>query len=134
MLSEKQRNTKLNEVKYSDLKPKPNLKDHMFSKEERTLLTSLRSRCYNAKSNFKKLYKNYLNCMLGCDLLEIQNHVFTQCNFSEIPPNLVYDDIFGDSIKQKEVITSLMLIEKEERSFWNRFHLGKPGPGHRDRN
>ena len=53
--------------------------------------------------------------MLGCDLLEMQNHVFTQCNFSEIPPNLVYDDVFGDSIKQKEVIKSFILIEKRRK-------------------
>lgn len=49
-LNKKRTHSKLNDVSYSDFKLQPYLQDVRFSKEERKLLTSLRSRCYNAKS------------------------------------------------------------------------------------
>ena len=54
-LTEKQKHSKLHDVRYADLKIQPYLKDQRFSKDERALLISLRSRCYSAKTNFKKL-------------------------------------------------------------------------------
>ena len=111
-LKEKLKHSKLNGVTYSDFKLQPYLIDSQFSKEERNLLTSLRSRCYNAKINFRKLYRNDLNCRLGCDSPDSQFHIFTQCSFIEIPPNVAYDSIFENATLQKEVIKLFLSIDK----------------------
>ena len=109
---EKQYHSKLNDVKYCDLKLQPYLKDQRFSKEEIILLTSLWSRCHSAKINFRKLHRSDLTCRLGCDLPESQFHIFTECKYGEIPPNQVYESIFSDETRQKEVIQVFIQIEK----------------------
>ena len=111
-LKEKQHHSKLNDVKYCEFKLQPYLKDQRFSKEERILLTSLRSRCHSAKINFRKLHRSDLTCRLGCDLPESQFHIFTECKYGEIPPNQVYESIFSDETSQKEVIQIFIQIEK----------------------
>ena len=114
-LIEKQRHSKLNEVKYCELKIQSYLKDCRLSREERKLLTSLRSRCYNAKTNFRKLYKSDLKCRLGCDSPESQIHIFTQCQQIEIPPNTVYENIYYDTDKQNSCIKSFISIDKKRQ-------------------
>ena len=67
----------------------------------------LRSRCYNAKSNYKKLYKNDLLCSYGCQAVEEQLHLLTQCkylNSQNTTTDLDYNHIFLDTDKQKKVI------------------------------
>ena len=54
-LEEKKSHSKLEEVFYDKLKVQPYLTDRRFSTEERKLLVLLRSRCFSAKTNFKKL-------------------------------------------------------------------------------
>ena len=51
-LKEKRRHSKLNEVSYNEFKIQSYLKD---SREERKLLTSMRSRCYNVRKKFQKI-------------------------------------------------------------------------------
>ena len=111
-MEEKRQHSKLNDVIYSELKLQPYLQDVRFSKEERKLLTSLRSRCYNAKINFRKLHRNALSCRLGCDSNETQLHIFTQCTYIEIPPNIEYSHIFDNTTLQKEVIQLFLDIDK----------------------
>jgi hypothetical protein len=133
-VTEKQKHSKLDDIGYTDLRIQPYLKDPSFSKDERALLTSLRSRCYSAKINFRKLYKNDLNCRLGCDLPESQIHVFMHCKYSEIPPNIFYNDIFENSIKQKEVIQAFIVSERRRKKLLEQVPPGDPGPEHRDHN
>ena len=102
----------INDVTYSELKLQPYLQDVRFSKEERKLLTSLRSRCYNAKIYFIKLHRNALNCRLGCDSDETQFHILTQCTYIEIPPNIEYSHIFKSATLQEEVIQLFLDIDK----------------------
>ena len=75
LIEEKRHHSKLNDVTYSELKLQPYLQDCRFNKEERKLLTCMRSRCYNAKINFRKLHRNDFKCKLGC---ENQFHILTQ--------------------------------------------------------
>ena len=114
-LKEKQRHSKLNEVNYCEVKIQSYLKDCRFSREERKLLTSLRSRCYNAKTNFKKLHKSDLKCRLGCDSPESQLHIFTQCQHTEIPSITVHENIYSDTDKQNSCIKSLICIDKKRQ-------------------
>ena len=75
----------------------------------------MRSRCYNVKINFRKLYKSDLKCRLGCDSPESQVHTFTQCQQIEIPPNTVYEDIFSDTDKQKSCIRVFICVDKKRQ-------------------
>ena len=114
-LKEKERHSKMNELSYSELRIQPYLIDKRFTKEERDLLISLRSRCHDSKNNFKKLYKNDIYCRYGCQTIENQIHLLTQCIplSDQIPtPNpSEYTDIYKDPDRQKEAIIYFILIE-----------------------
>ena len=77
-------------------------------------MVSLRSKCHSAKMNFSKLYRSDLKCRLGCDTIEDQVHIFTQCKYSANTPHIAlnYEDLFKDSVKQKTIIKSFLQIEK----------------------
>ena len=63
---------------------------------------------------FTKLYRSDLKCRLGCDILEDQVHIFTQCKYSANTPNIAldYEDLFKDSAKQRYIIELFLQIEK----------------------
>ena len=90
LLDEKVSHSKLDEVKYDKLQTQPYLTERRFSSEERKLLALLRSRCFGAKSNFKKLWRGNLGCSLGCPSNEDQNHIFTQCIWLNSPTETQY--------------------------------------------
>ena len=117
-LEQKTKHTKLDNIQYTTLQTQPYLCNSEFTKEERKLLVSLRSRCHSAKMNFKRLHKNDLKCRLGCDIFEDQIHIFTQCKYSaDGPKNVVeYEDLFKDSMKQKKVIEAFLKIEQKRDS------------------
>ena len=47
-----------------------------FSIEDKKLLFSLRSRCYDAKTNLKKFNKGNMKRRLNCESEESQDHIF----------------------------------------------------------
>ena len=55
---------------------------------------------------------------MGCDNIEDQIHIFTQCKYSaDGPKNIVkYEDIFKDSMKQKKAIEAFLKIELRRES------------------
>ena len=115
-LKKKETHSKLDDICYSELNLQSYLKDQRFSKEERELMVSLRSRCHKSKVNFRKLYKKDLLCRYGCQSPESQIHIFTQCETLRkqltIPVIPDYTHIFKDVYKQKEAIGYFILIEK----------------------
>ena len=78
-IHEKEQHSKLEPLLYEELKVQPYLKETRFSKAERKFLVLLRSRCFSAKNNFKKLWRYKLQCRLGCLCDEDQVHIFTKC-------------------------------------------------------
>jgi hypothetical protein len=104
LLAEKESHSKLAELNYKKLTVQPYLIERRFSKEERKLLVLLRSRCFNAKDNFKKLWQGQLQCRLGCLDNEDQHHIFTQCIWLNPSTDIVYENIFKAANEQKEVI------------------------------
>ena len=99
------------EINYKKLTVQPYLIERRFSQEERKLLVLLRSRCFNAKDNFKKLWQGQLQCRLGCLGNEDQNHIFTQYIWLNPSTDIVYENIFKGANEQKEVIE--VFIQKE---------------------
>ena len=55
---------------------------------------------FDAKSNFKKLFKNNLNCRFGCLVTEDQNHIFKSCQVLNFlwkqKTKREYEGIFSD--------------------------------------
>ena len=76
-LKERDTLSKIKEVEYGEFKIQDYLTNKMLNRSERKLLYALRSRCYNAKQNFKSLYKNNMCCRFGCKVTETQEHSLT---------------------------------------------------------
>ena len=77
-----QRSSKVKNIKYNKLEIQEYLKSKM-SKEERTTITALRSRCLREiKTNFSNMYKGCQHCPLKCNEespeLDTQEHIL-QC-------------------------------------------------------
>ena len=87
----------------------------MFGKKETKLMTLLRSKCYQAKSNFRKLLKDNLNCSLGCNKVETQYHIFEECQpvlrRTNINQSIQLDDIYGTLENQISIIRMLVQID-----------------------
>ena len=88
------------------------LQDYMsmqkFSLKEKKLLFALRSSCYQAKMNFKKLNRQNLQCSLKCVDEETQFHIFQNCRpildkleLRDVPQLSL---IYGSHVEQKEAI------------------------------
>ena len=75
----KSTHTKLDKVTYTQLKLQAYLTSSLITQKQKELLYLMRANCYNVKCNFKKLYRNNLACVLGCQQSEDQYHAFTQC-------------------------------------------------------
>ena len=112
-LNKKESHSKLDELKYEKLSIQPYLTERKFSSEERRLLVLLRSRCFNAKTNFKRLWKENIKCSLGCSVNEDQRHIFTQCIWFNPSQVTNYEYIFKGTNEQKEVIEVFLLKEKQ---------------------
>ena len=67
---------KLGKLTYETLQLQPYMTNKIFTRKEINLLHRLRSNCYQAKMNFRKIYKKNLNCSLNCDTQETQKHIF----------------------------------------------------------
>ena len=70
---------KLKNVNCKDLGIQPYLNSNKFSISEKLLLFSLRSKCYPAQINLKKINKKDLKCVFKCDEEETQSHIFPNC-------------------------------------------------------
>ena len=75
----KSRHTKLTHLNYTTLQIQPYLTNKSIKNKEAELLYNLRSNCYKAKYNFKKMYKNNILCEFGCPNSEDQYHIFKVC-------------------------------------------------------
>ena len=106
-------------VHYTHFETQKYLLDKSFSNEERNLLYSLRSRCHPAKSNFKNMYKNEINCSLGCEMIESQEHIFSSCeklSHISVESKILYNYIFCDANEQKKAVKELLKIEEKRRN------------------
>ena len=78
-MNQKQTRSKLDGVEYSRLEPQPYLTSNNMNNTQKELLFNWSSNCHKLKSNFKKLYKNNIQCSLGCPQVEDQHHTFVTC-------------------------------------------------------
>ena len=107
---------KIKDIHYEALKIQPYLQSKLLNIKEKELLYSLRSHCHMSKFNFKKLFKNNINCRFGCKETEDQIHIFTNCvplNSKRSNSKVTYNHIYGSVLEQKDLMTSFIQIEQE---------------------
>ena len=115
-MKEKDQKSKLNNLTYDSLKIQPYLTKNSYSHKEKCLLYSLRSRSHPAKSNYKKMYQNNMQCSFGCLKEETQFHVFQECEKTrqnlDLNEKVEFSFIYGKLYQQKAAISQLLQIEE----------------------
>ena len=112
--------SKMRYLVYKEFKMQPYMNTSTFNTQEINMLFSLRSKCYPAKINFKKMHRGDLKCSLKCDVQETQFHIFQECEpikaklgISTYPK---LEDIYKSSSHQKTavlVFTKIDLMRKQ---------------------
>ena len=113
----KNEHTKVKNIDYKKFETQPYLSSAMFTNEDVSILASLRSHTTRGiRNNFRKLYKNNTDCPLNCQLpgappfQDTQQHLLV-CSKLALPSTIIartqikYDDIYGDTGKQIEVVS-----------------------------
>lgn len=112
----KETHKKLDNVEYKELKMQTYLGSKLLNNKEKKLLYLLRSRCYEVKSNFKKMHKNDTQCRFGCLTQEDQNHALLECQplIRKLKQNTVieYSSIFSSLDKQLEAVKFLKYVDQ----------------------
>ena len=120
-----QSHTKVKDIKYNELKSQEYLTSGIFTNEEISILSSLRSHTLRTiKCNFKHLYVGNLNCPLLCTpegktpYDDTQKHLIA-CNIilgslsvgqKTIAVNTIkYEDIYSENIYKQKAIVSLVI-------------------------
>ena len=89
--------------------------------EEKKSLFTLKSKCYSAKNNFKKINKGSLTCIFQCDQIETQNHVFEHCEPVLSKMNIKHtekvENIFGSLTEQKSAVQVFTKIDKIKKKY-----------------
>ena len=117
-LKNMQRNhSKISKIKYENFECQEYLSSGMFTNEEISVLSSLRSHTLRTiRCNFKNLYKSNLHCPLKCwpagaePMSDTQQHILlcsrlnqTQ-NTTIASSTVIYENIYGDKYSQKAII------------------------------
>ena len=124
--SEKNQKSKIKHIKYSKLQPQKYLQSNLFNNNEVEILSRLRSRNLDVKSNFKSKFTfnniQKLECPInGCSEIDDQQHLM-KCNYildtqeiKYIASRFKYENIFLGVRKQIK-ITKLYVSLIELRS------------------
>ena len=106
---------KLDQISYQKLEIQPYLESRVFGKKETKLMSLLRSKCHQAKSNFRKMNKNNTKCSLGCNKVETQYHIFEECQpifkRANIFESIQLDQIYGTLEEQSSIIRRLVQLD-----------------------
>ena len=106
--------SKLEREKYFD--------DQRFSRSDVELLFKLRTRMVDLKSNFSNKYGTDIACRLCQVQVECQEHIL-KCEVLkakiEIPPQVVYEDIFKNVDKQLEAVKVFKKLLREREIILN---------------
>ena len=108
LVMKEQSKKKLKSLEYKSLGIQQYMISEQFSLKQIKLLYSLRSKCYPAKMNFKKMNKGDLKCTFLCSQEETQDHIFETCpairQKLDFNSSMKLDSIYGDVTEQLEAI------------------------------
>ena len=104
--------TKVNTIRYDKLQLQPYLDSNTLNVEQRSLVFNIRANTVNGfKMCFTSMYRNNLNCKLGCNTPDTIDHCMTceELNVHIGKTLLKIDDIYSDSADvQKEAVQVFM--------------------------
>ena len=110
---------KMKNLQYDELAIQPYMINGNFTLKQIKLLFSLRSMCYPAKLNFRKLNRGNLKCSLGCIEDESQTHLFEECEpiRAKLKLNITTSmaSIYQSVSEQKEIITIFEQIDDQRK-------------------
>jgi hypothetical protein len=110
-----QSKTKLKALEYKTFSIQPYITINQFSLKQIKLLYSMRSNCYPAKMNFKKMHRGDLKCIFLCDQEETQLHIFEHCQPIKLKLNIIstmkLSYIYGTLSEQLEAISVFEKID-----------------------
>ena len=110
---------KMGDLKYTKLAIQPYLTNGQFSLKQIKLLFALRSKCYPAKLNFRKLNRGNLMCRMGCNEDESQSQIFENCEPLRQTLNsqhkITIHKIYGSVYDQKEAIVIFEQIDDQRK-------------------
>ena len=120
LVSEKNEQSKIKSIEYKKLELQKYLKSSLFSNTEVEVLSKLRSRNLDLKSNFKNKYTfngiANLQCSIaGCSEIEDQPHlmkctkILNELDTNYVLYNLSYDDIFSDDERKQKRVTIILI-------------------------
>ena len=106
-------------LQYDELAIQPYMINGNFTLKQIKLLFSLRSMCYPAKPNFRKLNRGNLRCSLGCIEDESQTHIFEKCvpirEKLKLNTSTSMASIYQSVSEQKEIITIFEQIDDQRK-------------------
>ena len=124
----KEKHTKVQNIKYTELRQQNYLKSILFSKEEANLLFDLRTKTSkNFKSNFPNFNNTCLHCPLRCwginelPLFDTQEQILQCKKLSNVKSRALtagkveYSCLFEDIKKQKEIVTLIKILLEEKQ-------------------
>jgi hypothetical protein len=102
--------SKICDIKYPIFETQKYMTSPLYINHEVNLLNALRSRSINAKNNFTSKYRNYMSCPICYTGRDDQQHIL-DCSVLKnkleskdtVNNKVVYEDIFEDYLRQKEV-------------------------------
>ena len=114
-----QKHTKVNHLKYGEFKCQEYLTSGIFSNEDISILSSLRSHTLRSiKSNFRNFYQGNTNCPLLCTPDgDTQKHLLSCNKITEklrekettiASHTINYEDIYSDNIYKQKAIINLV--------------------------
>ena len=116
----KRTHSKLHDLNYSDLELQTYLKSNRIYANKAKELFKFRTRMAEVKVNFKGKYGDNLNCPMGCNALDTQQHLL-QCEKNPTDLNISnYKDLFSSNIsKNIQVIDQLVRALKNRETETN---------------
>ena len=118
-ISEQSTKSKTKDIKYEKLEMQPYMKSLTFNNKEVKTLFNLRAKTvWTYKACFKSMFKNSMNCQLGCDSIDSLHHSF-QCvkvmcdpryrpNTEDKSTNITFDDVYAGICEQKDAVVKFI--------------------------
>ena len=118
------KHSKVNTIIYEKFEKQAYLVSPLFTNEDVSILSNLRSHTTRGiKDNFHRMYGNDISCPLKCwpegapPIRDTQEHIMLCSKLELLNPTvasgtLKYDDIYGNTDQQKEVVTVMKELLK----------------------
>jgi hypothetical protein len=123
-----EKHTKVKDIKYERLEMQQYLKSENLTSEETHVLAAVRSKCVrNVKMNFRKMYKDNVNCPLECNKvspeIDDQNHILTCTVLNPVVQHeTVLGDVFEEGVEQETSAKVFSILIRQRKRLLDKKH------------